>query len=99
MYFEVEYVEGCTLLSQIRKLNTDITTNYGFYFREVLLTLEYLHNERIVYRDLKPENIVLSKNERGHIKLVDFGFAKMLRQKTTTNCGTPAYVAPEILRG
>ena len=46
------------------------------YAAEVLLTLEYLHSNKIVYRDLKPENIVISMLERGHIKLVDFGFAK-----------------------
>lgn len=49
-----------------------------FYALEVLLTLEYLHSNNVVYRDLKPENIVLSMKERGHIKLVDFGFAKKL---------------------
>ena len=53
-----------------------------------------------MYRDLKPENIVLSKNHRGHIKLVDFGFAKKLEtgKRTYTNCGTPEYVAPEVLK-
>ena len=73
-----------------------------FYALEVLQTLEYLHSNNVVYRDLKPENIVLSMKERGHIKLVDFGFAKKLpnsKAKTITNCGTPAYIAPEILRG
>lgn len=63
------------------------------------MTIEYLHRNRIIYRDLKPENIVLSKN-KGHLKLVDFGFAKAMKQlKTLTNCGTPAYVAPEVLIG
>jgi serine/threonine protein kinase len=47
-----------------------------YYAAEVLLTLQYLHSNKIVYRDLKPENIVISMLERGHIKLVDFGFAK-----------------------
>lgn len=73
-----------------------------FYAAEVLLTLEYLHNQNIVYRDLKPENIVLSMSDRGHIKLVDFGFAKQFKSnnhRTNTNCGTPAYIAPEVLRG
>lgn len=51
----------------------------SFYAAEVILTLEYLHSNRIVYRDLKPENMVLSKHDRGHIKLVDFGFAKQLK--------------------
>jgi serine/threonine protein kinase len=50
-----------------------------FYAAEVLLALSYLHNNSIAYRDLKPENIVVSMTERGHIKLVDFGFAKMMK--------------------
>ena len=65
------------------------------------MTLEYLHNNCVIYRDLKPENTVISMAERGHLKLVDFGFAKRLghiNQKTNTNCGTPAYIAPEVLR-
>jgi serine/threonine protein kinase len=73
-----------------------------YYAAEVLLSLQYLHSHNIIYRDLKPENIVISMTERGHLKLVDFGFAKRLKsigQKTMTNCGTPAYIAPEILRG
>lgn len=73
-----------------------------YYAAEVILSLQYLHSFNIVYRDLKPENIVISMKERGHIKLVDFGFAKQLKSavhKTMTNCGTPTYIAPEILRG
>jgi serine/threonine protein kinase len=70
-----------------------------FYISEVLLALEFLHQNHVVYRDLKPENIVLSMKDRGHIKLVDFGFAKIMKMgKTITNCGTPVYIAPEILR-
>ena len=73
-----------------------------WYAAEVLMSLQYLHSHNIIYRDLKPENIVISMTDRGHIKLVDFGFAKKLNkygQRTFTNCGTPAYLAPEILRG
>lgn len=50
-----------------------------FYAAEVLQTLNYLHGKNIVYRDLKPENIVLSMLDNGHIKLVDYGFAKQLK--------------------
>ena len=50
-----------------------------FYFTEVLLSLDFLHQNKIIYRDLKPENIVLSMKDRGHIKLVDFGFSKQLK--------------------
>ena len=102
LYFELEYIEGCTLYSQIRKFNQVVSSNMPYYAAEVLLTLEYLHSHNIVYRDLKPENLVVSMMERGHIKLVDFGFAKRLKapgQRTFTNCGTPAYIAPEVLLG
>lgn len=60
-----------------------------------------MRKESIVYRDLKPENIMISIQNNGHLKLVDFGFAKMLKGtgKTSTNCGTAVYIAPEILRG
>jgi protein kinase A len=50
-----------------------------YYAAEVLLSLQYLHSLNIIYRDLKPENIVISMTERGHLKLVDFGFAKRLK--------------------
>jgi len=58
--YELEYVEGCTLLSQIRKKNQTISDNMSFYASEALLAIEYLHSHKIIYRDLKPENIVLS---------------------------------------
>ena len=72
-----------------------------FYIAEVIMALEYLHSKNIVYRDLKPENIIISIQGRGHIKLCDFGFAKRLNKehKTKTNCGTPTFIAPEILFG
>ena len=94
-------MQGCSLLSQIRKANQAIQANYLFYAKEILLTLQFLSRQGVIYRDLKPENICLSMQNRGHVKLVDFGFAKMLNKtdgRTQTNCGTPAYIAPEILK-
>ncbi|UYV79149.1 hypothetical protein LAZ67_17001257 [Cordylochernes scorpioides] len=67
-----------------------------FYSACVVEALAYLHSKHLVYRDLKPENLLL--DEKGYIKLVDFGFAKPVRTKTWTFCGTPEYVAPEIIR-
>lgn len=71
-----------------------------FYAAEILFGLEDLHNEKVIYRDLKPENILLT--ETGHVKLNDFGLSKVLRddyERAETQCGTPDYVAPEVLLG
>jgi len=56
---------------------------------------EYLQSKDIVYRDLKPENIMIAHD--GYLKLIDFGFAKVCPKRTYTICGTPEYIAPEIL--
>lgn len=66
-----------------------------FYITEIVLALEYLHRQKIAYRDLKPENLLVAAD--GHLKITDFGFAKRIEDRTFTLCGTPEYLAPEII--
>jgi serum/glucocorticoid-regulated kinase 2 len=72
----------------------------AFYTGEIFLALEFLHGKKILYRDLKPENVLLDND--GHIRLCDFGLSKEgidLPNGTKTFCGTPEYIAPELLSG
>ena len=68
-----------------------------FYVGHIILALEYLHGKDLIYRDLKPENVLMQ--ESGYLKLADFGFIKKLYkwERTYTFCGTPEYMAPEII--
>jgi protein kinase A len=66
-----------------------------FFCAETVMAFEYLHNLDILHRDLKPENMLI--DYRGHLKLTDFGFAKRVELHTYTMCGTPEYLAPEII--
>ena len=59
LYYELEYVEGCSLLTQIRLGNNTVQQNMVFYATETLLALQFLHKKQIIYRDLKPENILI----------------------------------------
>ena len=74
------------------KLDSD---HSKFYAAQVTLMLEYMHSKNIIYRDLKPENLLIDVT--GYLKLTDFGFAKVVGSRTYTLCGTPEYLAPEIL--
>lgn len=95
VYMVMDYIEAGELFSLLRKLSKFPNPVAKFYAAEVCLALEYLHDHNIVYRDLKPENILLDKN--GHIKITDFGFAKEVPDVTYTLCGTPDYIAPEVV--
>lgn len=91
----LEFVEGGELFTYLRNEGRFPHNTVRFYSAEIVTALEYLHQRNIVYRDLKPENLLL--NRGGHLKLTDFGFAKKVTDRTWTLCGTPEYLAPEVI--
>ena len=96
IYFIMDYIQGGELFTLIRTKHSFPVSQTKFYIAHIITIFEYLHSKNIVYRDLKPENILINKN--GYLKLTDFGFAKVLdNEKTYTLCGTPEYLAPEII--
>jgi len=101
LYFILDYVNGGELFFHLQKEKRFNEDRVRFYAAEILLALEHLHQNGIIYRDLKPENILIT-NE-GHIVLTDFGLCKEGIEKeddrTGTFCGTPEYLAPEVLKG
>ncbi|CAD2090576.1 cAMP-dependent protein kinase catalytic subunit, putative [Plasmodium vinckei lentum] len=95
LYLVLEFVIGGEFFTFLRR-NKRFPNDVGcFYAAQIVLIFEYLQSLNIVYRDLKPENLLLDKD--GFIKMTDFGFAKVVNTRTYTLCGTPEYIAPEIL--
>ncbi|KAG6830431.1 hypothetical protein H0H92_000734 [Tricholoma furcatifolium] len=95
LYMVMDFVPGGELFTLLRRSNRFPDPVAKFYAAEVALALNHLHSLNIIYRDLKPENILL--NQDGHIKVADFGFAKSCTSVTWTLCGTPDYLAPEVV--
>merc|ERR1712212_1140948 len=96
LYLMFPYVPGGELFIYLRMAGTFSPAMTLFYSAEIVSALSYLHSLNIIYRDLKPENILLAKD--GHIVITDFGFSKKVVGKTWTLCGTPEYLAPEIIQ-
>jgi serum/glucocorticoid-regulated kinase 2 len=100
LYFVLAFVNGGELFHHLQKEQRFDVNRARFYTAELLCALECLHGFNVIYRDLKPENILL--DYQGHIALCDFGLCKLdMRDEDRTNtfCGTPEYLAPELLMG
>lgn len=96
VYFVQEFVPGGELFSLITRLDVMSLAQAKLVMAEIVLFLNQLHKQGIVYRDLKPENILISAT--GHVKIVDFGFASKIEEQTKSFCGTLEYLAPEIVK-
>jgi len=95
IYLSLELINGGELFTYLRGIGKFPINQTIFYCAQVVSWFEYLHSKNIIYRDLKPENILIDKF--GYLKLTDFGFAKIVEGRTYTLCGTPEYLAPEII--
>lgn len=100
VFIGLEYVPGGELFGRLKEEGRISESRARLYAAEILLGISHLHSHGFIYRDMKPENILVGAD--GHLKITDFGFAKgnITNEKKTTRtfCGTPEYLAPEVLK-
>ena len=99
LYLVTEFMQGGDMFFHMHDRGLFKKDRTKFYIIEIILGIEYLHSNNMIYRDLKPENILMDKE--GHIKVTDFGLSKILddmNDKVFTLCGTPQYIAPEVIQ-
>ena len=94
LHLLLEFAPGGQLLSRIPANGLNAAAAQ-FYISEIVLVLEYLHQQSVIHRDLKPENVLIAAD--GHIKVTDFGAAKRVEGRTMSFCGTAEYLAPEVI--
>jgi len=102
LYLILEFASGGELFDAIVKKGSYSETDAAKIIRQILEAIQYVHNHGIAHRDLKPENLLLVQSETGEdiIKIADFGLSKDFgAEQLQTSCGTPDYVAPEVLMG
>ena len=95
IYLVFDFIQGGEIFRLLRKETLFPNDVALFYVAEITLALSHLHEGKIAYRDLKPENLLIGSD--GHLRLTDFGFAKKIEDRSYTLCGTPEYLAPEII--